>query len=292
MRVAVIINPVSGARSRRAAAHVRSDLADRVLRHLDVTPDIRVTEHGGHATVLARDALERGANVVCSWGGDGTLNEVARATAFTGVPFAIVPSGSGNGLARELRTPSDPTRALQLAVSGTDRKLDAGEINGRLFVNVAGVGLDAVIAHRFAGHARRGFGPYLAIAARELWTYRPATYDLTIDGRPTRARALMIVAANSRQYGNGAIIAPAAKPDDGELDLVIVDGGTLLGTLSRVPRLFRGTLDSCAAVSMQRARAITIRAAGPLLAHIDGEPLAMDGDVSIEVKPAALMVRC
>lgn len=292
MRVTVIVNPASGARSKRDAAQTRTRLAERVLGELGVAVEVRVTERGGHASELARAAAAAGADVVCSWGGDGTFNEVAAALAFGSVPIAIVPSGSGNGLARELRTPIDPARALVLAVRGADRRLDVGEINGRLFFNVAGIGFDAVVARRFAASPRRGFWPYLAIAARELCTYRAPTYDVVADGRRSRERALMVVAANSRQYGNGAIIAPAAKPDDGELDLVVVQHGSIVGTLSRVPRLFRGTLDTCAAVSMQRIRSATVTSEGPVAVHLDGEPVDLSGPLEIRVRPGALIVRC
>lgn len=292
MRVAVIINPVSGARSKRTAADNRKHLAERVLGELGVTSDVRVTEHRGHATTLARAAVDAGADVVCSWGGDGTLNEVASALAFGPVPLAIVPSGSGNGLARELATPLDPARALHIAVHGFDRRIDAGELNGHFFFNVAGIGFDALVAHRFATEARRGFALYLTIAARELYAYRPSTYDITADGDNVRTRALMIVAANSRQYGNGAIIAPAAKPDDGELDLVVVQGGSFVATLARVPQLFRGTLEESTAIAMRRARTITIASAAAIFAHVDGEPMTVETPVTIRVRPAAVTLRC
>jgi diacylglycerol kinase (ATP) len=292
MHVAVVINPVSGRRARRSTPEAKRQLAERVLSDLGVAADVRMTEGRHDATRLARDAVDHGADIVCAWGGDGTLNEVASALAFGAVPLAIVPSGSGNGLARELGAPADPVAALTVAVRGHDRRLDAGDVNRRLFFNVAGLGLDALIAHRFASHPRRGFGPYLAIATRELCLYKPVTYDLVVDGRPVRERALMIVAANSRQYGNGAIIAPGARPDDGELDLVVVRHGSLAGTISRVPRLFRGTLDRCAAVTTQRVKLVNIDAGPTTMIHLDGEPVLLDGPLAIAVRPGAILVRC
>ena len=291
MRVAIIINPNSGFAKRREAPAVRRQIAERVLSDLGVTADVRVTERRGHAADLVRDVVDKGADVVGAWGGDGTLNEVASALAFGPVPVAIIPSGSGNGLARELGTPIDPAYAIRVAVEGRDRRLDAGDLNGRLFFNVAGIGFDAEVAHRFAGHARRGFGPYLAIAARHFWSYRPATYTMTVDGRESERCALMIVVANSRQYGNGAIIAPAAKPDDGELDLVVVQGRSRVATLVRVPRLFRGTLESCDAISMQRVRLLSIAGVREFAVHLDGEPTIVDEPLTIAVRQGAIAVR-
>jgi diacylglycerol kinase (ATP) len=293
MRVAVIINPISGAAGRRDTPEIRRRTAERVLGGLGVTPDIHVTAHAGHASILARAAIESGAAVVCAWGGDGTLNEVASTLTFGRVPLVLVPAGSGNGLARELGVPRDPERALAVAVHGSDRVLDAGTIDGRFFFNMAGVGFDALIAQRFAvAQGPRGFGPYLAIAARQLWTYHAASYEIEIDGQCTRERAMMIVLANSRQYGNGAIIAPGAKPDDGALDLIVVRAQSIVGAMCRVPRLFNGTLDTCRAVSMRRFEALTITGPGPLAYHVDGEPVDGPARLDVRVRPGALQVRC
>src|SRR5262245_20218832 len=100
--------------------------------------EVFLTERGGHARELATGALERGATVVVAWGGDGTVNEVAAALAFRHAALGVVPSGSGNGLARELGIPTDPAAALTIALAGRLRVIDCGELDGRLFVNVAG----------------------------------------------------------------------------------------------------------------------------------------------------------
>jgi diacylglycerol kinase family enzyme len=114
-----------------------------------------VTERPGHAHQLARAALARGISTIVAWGGDGTMNEIASALAYTDAALALVPSGSGNGLARELGVPFDASAALDIAFNGRLRTIDAGEIEERLFFNVAGIGLDARVAHRFASMASK-----------------------------------------------------------------------------------------------------------------------------------------
>jgi YegS/Rv2252/BmrU family lipid kinase len=227
-----------------------------------------------------------------AWGGDGTVNEVASALAFREASLGVVPSGSGNGLARELALPVDPTAALTVAVTGPTRIIDCGELAGRLFVNVAGLGLDASIAHQFAAlGARRGFRRYLQIGARELWRYEADDYTITADGRTIRARALLVAIANARQYGNGAIIAPRARLDDGRLDLVVVADRPVWRTLARVPDLFRGRLGRVPGVTMTIAADIAITSAREMLCHVDGEPFVDGASVRARAHAQALRVR-
>ncbi len=150
-----------------------------------------VTEAVGHARELATAAVRRGARLVIAWGGDGTINEVASALAFGEVPLGIVPAGSGNGLARELGVDLQPRACdRRRARAPTPRAIDVGEIEGRLFVNIAGIGFDAYVASRFSLARRRGFLGYVGITARALATYVPTTYRMTSGDRTVdRARA-------------------------------------------------------------------------------------------------------
>src|SRR5713226_2200844 len=162
MSVAIIINPVSGG-ARPDVARARAQLALAVVDQHGDPAEVFVTEGVGHARELAKAAVGRGARLVMAWGGDGTINEIASALAFDEVPLGIIPAGSGNGLARELGGHPRPERAIA---------------DGRLFANIAGVGLDAHVASRFTGARRRGFLGYAGITARALTTYVPATYRM------------------------------------------------------------------------------------------------------------------
>jgi diacylglycerol kinase family enzyme len=175
--------------------------------------EVFLTERGGHARELATGALDRGATVVVAWGGDGTVNEVAGALAFRDADLGVIPSGSGNGLARELGIPADPSAALAVALSGRSRVIDCGELDGRLFVNVAGIGFDALVAREFASHrqGQRGFVRYARITAREMFRYEPAEHTIVADHQVLRKIALLVAIANARQYGNGAVIARSSR---------------------------------------------------------------------------------
>src|SRR5689334_4477975 len=133
--VAVIINPISGTGRRPDEARRRAELAASLLDARGLDAEIFVTERPKHAHELARAAVAHGASMCIAWGGDGTINEVASALAFGPVTLAIIPSGSGNGLARELAIPLRPAEAFDVALNGREQLIDAGEIEGRLFFN-------------------------------------------------------------------------------------------------------------------------------------------------------------
>jgi YegS/Rv2252/BmrU family lipid kinase len=291
--VGVIINPISGTGGRPAVARQRAELAASLIAASGAEPRVFVTERPGHARELAERLLAQGTNVIAAWGGDGTVNEVASTLAFTGVPLAIVPSGSGNGLARELRIPFEPHAAFDVVLGGRDRVMDAGELDGHLFFNVAGIGLDARIAHRFAanGLLRRGFRRYLEIGFDELRSYTPDAHTIAIDGDVIRERTLLIAVANARQYGNGALIAPNASIDDGRLDVVIVTARPLLLALLQVPLVFMGKIESVRGVTVRRAVDVEITSAQPVVYHVDGEPFLGAASLRATVRPQALTVR-
>lgn len=272
MKLAVIINPISGTGGSLDAARRRAELATEAALAHGHEADVFLTQRSGHARELAAAALARGCTRVIAWGGDGTVNEVASSLAFRDAALGIVPSGSGNGLARELGIPFDPPAAMAIAMGTETRVIDGGELDGRLFFNVAGFGLDARVAHRFAGHLRRGFLRYLDITTRELFTYQPDIHRIEVDGQVIEGRALLVAIANARQYGNGALIAPAARLDDGRLDLVVVAHRPMWQTALHVPKLFTGQIAQVPDVTMLSAAELTLSWTAPAAYHVDGEP--------------------
>jgi diacylglycerol kinase (ATP) len=290
MSIAIIINPVAGGRARPIGARV--DLARRAAADAGEAADVYVTEARGHAGALARAACGNGARLIVAWGGDGTLNEVATTLAFGAVPLGIVAAGSGNGLARELHIAREPARALAAALSAAPRLMDLGEIDGRLFVNVAGLGFDAHVASRFNGpdNRRRGFAGYAAIALRSLATYVSARYAITTPDAHVEVRAVLVVLANSPQFGNGARIAPRARVDDGLLDLAIVEERSRVRTVCQIPRLFTGTIEKVRGCTVRRITEATIACDTPMTFHVDGEPVAGGTSLQVRVHPGALRI--
>lgn len=296
MSVAVIINPISGG-VRHGAAKSRAEIALATIdRHGD-SAEIFVTERPGHARELAKAAATRGVRLVLAWGGDGTINEVASALAFGDVPLGIVPAGSGNGLATELGIDRRADLAIAAALGSEPRLIDLGEIGGRLFVNIAGAGIDAYVAAQFNDPAnlRRGFLTYARITSRALFTYAPGEYRVTYEaaeGAGTRVarRAVIVSIANGTQYGNNARIAPGARLDDGLLDLVVVEESSRVGTLLQLPRLFNGTAAQVRGCTMTRIRSATIESDQAITFHADGEPVLGGKSVKVRLHPGALWI--
>lgn len=291
--IAIIVNPISGTGGRADVARRRVEQARSLIAGRRVDGEVLVTEHHGHARELTRAALSRGASIIVAWGGDGTVNEVASELAFRSETLAIIPSGSGNGLARELKIPFDWRRAFAIALDGRDRVIDAGQLDGRLFFNIAGIGLDARVARRFAadGLRRRGVMRYLEITASEMRTCRADDHTVVADGEALRLRTLLIAIANARQYGNGALIAPQARIDDGKLDVVLVGDRSPLVALLQAPWLFAGRIGQLPGVVMRTASEIEVTSAHPVIYHIDGEPFVGGASLTARVRPMALRVR-
>lgn len=289
----LIINPVSGAGADPRAAERRASLAQEVAARNHVSIEIAFTERAGHARELAASFRDAGAPLVIAWGGDGTTNEAASALVHTDVPLALVPSGSGNGLATELKFPVDPTRALESAFTGRDWRVDAGELNGRVFVNLAGIGFDGHIAHQFQqlAQGRRGGLPYLTIGLRSVWGYNPPTYVIELDEERLETRALLIAFANGCQYGNNAVIAPLACVDDGKLEMVVVKPWPAAANFLRLHHLFRRTAHRAPGVQTRSVISARVTSDRPLEMHADGEIVEYANEARVRVLPAALTLR-
>ena len=290
-RLAFIINPVAGSSARRSGP---ADLVDAIRRRCAAAGadhEVAFTERRGHGRELAAALAGRGFSPVVAWGGDGTVNEVASALMRRDAVLGIVPAGSGNGLARELGIGLRPEEAIDTALRGRDRVIDVGELAGRPFVNLAGVGLPASVADLFARLAGRGLAGYALATARRLVSYRSQRYTVVIEGRAVERRALLIEVANGRQYGNGAVIAPRARLDDGLLDLVSVDPIGRARAAWGLWRLFNGTVDRHPYVHCSRVGEVTISADRPLRFHVDGEAVQGGRTLSAAVHPKALRVR-
>jgi len=256
-----------------------------------VDPNVQVTERVGHARELAAAAASAGARLVIAWGGDGTISEVASALIGSNAALGIVPAGSGNGLARELGIARRPAAAIKDAVRATPAPIDVGDVDGRYFVNTAGIGFDAHVASQFATASRRGFLGYANITARALTSYVPLEYRIAIDGGAAQiVRAVLVTIANSAQFGNGARIAPGARVDDGELDLVTFEERSRFRTVCALPRLFNGTAHQIAGCTTTRLHEVTISADAPLTFHVDGEPVSGGTTLRARVHPRALRV--
>ncbi len=287
MKTRFILNPVSGRNVRRPwlARHVRDFIATRGL-----TADLVLTECPGHATRLAQAALAAGCDRVIAIGGDGTMNETAQALLHSPAALGLVPCGSGNGLALHLGIPTRLPEALALAADPAARvaAIDTGTANGRPFFNAMGFGFDAEVSRRFNLLTRRGLAAY-ARTGFAAFHARESEWTVIHGGGRTEALSTFLVAiANSDQYGNGALIAPGARVDDGELDLVAVRPVGYAAAVPLIARLFLGRLGASPRVVRLRGAHFLIERARPGLIHTDGETHAAAATVEVRAQPRSL----
>lgn len=285
MKVTLIVNPHSGKRKAPTVKAVAQRMADEL--HVDL--HIRTIEGPGHGTELAREALAHGAGRVISAGGDGTLNAVAAGLVGTDTPLGIVPMGSGNGYARSLHLPLKPEQALRFALTGKPRLMDVCYLNDKLFLGTAGIGFDARVAHEFDATAGRGLWNYARIIIKEILGARPMPVVVRTDDGTIEARLLMLVFANTREFGNGAVISPGSAPDDGLAELQLVHKPSLLPMLKAFYDVYTGRADRNRHIRTIVTREAKVQQAGTL-AHLDGEPVVIGGDLSFRLEPRRLLV--
>lgn len=292
MNVAAIINPISGAGANQNAASDRVARLTSELERRGLHGAIELTARAGHARELASKFADANVDLLIVWGGDGTVNEAGAALVGTNTAIGLVPAGSGNGLAAALGTSRNPADAIQRALDGRRRRIDAGRIAGRPFFNIAGIGVDAVIARRFNQRAQgsRGPLPYFLIGVTEGCRYRAAEYEVDLDGESRTLKALLIAFANGQEYGVGARLSAGARLDDGLLNAVIVEDRSILARFWHARHLKAGTPERAPRVIARPVRRALIRRQGAIDFHVDGEMGTAEGEVEVSIQPGALWV--
>lgn len=286
-RILFIVNPISGHRDKRQFG----EEVAAVLDGEEIAYEVVFTKRAGHATELAAAAVKEGYDIVAAVGGDGTLNEVARGLLHSDTAMAVIPCGSGNGLARCLHLPMKTSDALRMLREAKVERIDTATVNGELFLSVAGIGLDAQTAFDFARDPRRGFIPYAYYASSNYFHLKPETVKITFDGRKTLTCSPMLVTfANSNQYGYNAVIAPHASLQDGLLDTCILSRPPLPVLPAFVTMLMHGLLDRSRYLTEIQAAHITVERPSAGVVNLDGEPVMMDAVLDIRVVPGSLGV--
>ena len=276
--IVAIINPVSGTGSKDKIPR----LIDTVVDHKLNDVSILVSEAAGHARELAAQAANDGADVVVAIGGDGTVNEVGSALCGTDTALAIVPCGSGNGLARHLRISMNASRALQVLNNGVKGQFDYCTANDMPFFCVCGMGFDAAVSDKFAHEGTRGFITYIKTALTEYIKYKPQAYKIDIDDEGMTDKAFVIACCNAAQYGNNAYIAPRATMQDGLIDVTVMHPFSPIASPLLGARLFLRQLNNDNHVSIYRGKHVVIERRHDDVVHIDGDPVMMNARVEIK----------
>lgn len=287
-QILLIINPISGIH--------HSDNVEKVIYNtLDKNCfDIHIayTQYPYHGSVLAQEAVEAGMNIVAAVGGDGTINEVASQLVGTSTALAVIPHGSGNGLAYHLHIPINVKKSLKIINDGVIQPIDTCVINGKYFFSIAGVGFDAKVAFDFNQDVKRGFQNYLKYILKNYFEYQSQEYILRIDGEEQIRDAFFITFANSSQWGYNVKIAPHASIQDGLLDVCICHRPNFIKLLNiDLPFLLSNHFDKSTLVKYVKCRELTIstRNGSPMFLHIDGDAAGEVEKAQLQIKPQSLL---
>lgn len=290
-KILFIINPVSGIRKqqkKRLPAKIEQYLDQRFYDY-----SISYSQYEGHATELTREAVENGYDAVVAVGGDGSINEIAKALMGTDAILGIMPFGSGNGLARHLDISLNPKKALQVINRHNVRKIDTAKYaEDRYFFSNVGVGFAADVAKRFANHQVRGLISYAFAVIREFFTYKTTKLRVKLGDKELEREVIIFNIFNSNQFGYGVGLVPWAEVDDGILNIVI---------LNKFPRwrlplvallVLLGKQKVISEMEFYEAKKFEVINPGKenWLLQVDGECHDFDRNWEVEVEPLTLNV--
>lgn len=281
-----VINLISGTSDKAAIP----GLIDQYLDKTKFEYEIAITQYAGHASEIATKAKDDGVDVVVAVGGDGTVNEVARAIVHSNTALGIIPCGSGNGLARHLLLPLNVRKAIDVINKSEVRQLDYGIINGYHFFCTCGMGFDAFVSMKFAEAGKRGPITYVENVLREGLKYKPETYTIEDENSTLQYKAFLISCANASQYGNNAYIAPQASMSDGLMDVIIMEPFDVFEAPQISIEMFSKTLDKNSKIKTFRTRHLHIHRDKPGVIHYDGDPVMTGADIDIELKPKGINI--
>ncbi|HSZ72877.1 MAG TPA: diacylglycerol kinase family protein [Cytophagaceae bacterium] len=281
--VTFIINPTSGTgKSKKIPLLIHS-----YFSRTGNSYRIRFTEYAGHAKVIVNEEIANGARTIVAVGGDGTVNEVASGLLHSEAALGIVPTGSGNGLARHLNIPMKAKKALQVIAEGNAISIDSGEVNGQAFFCTAGIGFDATVAERFSSIKGRGLINYIKASLNE---YQRFTFEKATDKNNHVYQGFLLSICNANQYGNNAFICPKAQINDGQLNLVEVAPLTLWQLPIFLFQLLNKRLSQNKFYVHHPFSSMTLKRMKPGPLHIDGDPVEHVAEITIRCVPKSLNI--
>lgn len=257
----------------------------------DVECTIEFTAGPGHATDLAKEGSKKGFDIVVAVGGDGTLNEVAQGLLNSKTPMGIIPKGSGNGLARHLGISMKMEKALEQVLTGKVVEMDTFRLNGKLSLNVSGIGFDGHIANLFAQKKKRGFWTYARLVTLHYITFKEFEAELELENHAVaKHKSFMIAIANASQYGNNARVAPQASITNNSLQTAILKKVPAQRGFRFAYQMFTGKLKTGKYYTCLTVNNGLIKVDKPTAYHVDGEPCGHASEFKIEVFPHSLQM--
>lgn len=282
-----IVNPVSGYKNNEdILALVKSN-----LDHSKFDYEFTLTKARGHATEIATQAVKDNVDIVVACGGDGTVNEVSAPLVHSKSTLAIIPNGSGNGFAMHIGMGRNCKKAIRLINNSVQLCIDTCTVNDSYFLNLAGIGFDALIAYKAEhGNTKRGFQMYASMVTKELFKFKAMDYTLALDKEKINGAFTVVAIANAAMYGYNFNIAPHAKLTDGLLDVVLIKDAPLLRSICSSWRLLNKSIEKSSLVEVKRSKEIRLSLKEPYYYHVDGESRTFDKDLHFKVVPKSLNI--
>ncbi len=284
-KIAYVINPNAGLMN-------KEQIIVQIKLHSPSALDYEIIlwETPEQGKEITKRIVDEGFSIAAAVGGDGTVNEVSKALVGTDVALAIIPIGSGNGLARHLKIPLNVRKALELITWGEEKKIDSCFINEKAFFCTSGIGFDAHIGKLFAESRNRGFSTYAKITIAQLFRYECAVYNLTFDKKQIQRKAFLITFANASQYGNDAFIAPRASVGDGLIDVCILKPFHFWDLPALAWKMFHRSIDKSDFMETFKVSEVDVERTNTGPTHYDGEPGTMGSSLRIRILPRSLRV--
>jgi len=284
-RICVIINPVSGTRSKKDIPGYFNKLDSK-----DFDVKMFTTKYPGHATEIAREAVESKTDYVVAVGGDGTINETARALIGSGSILGIIAVGSGNGLARSLRIPMDRSKAFDIIQKGYFTEIDYGLVNDSVFLCTCGVGFDAQVSEKSLDSKKRGKLMYTKNMVSTYRQFKPEKYKIITPGQTLEQEAFLITCANASQYGNNAYIAPKASLEDGLLNIAILKPISAFHIPQMAIQMFSQNIGNNRRLIEMISPEVTIIRKNEGVMHLDGNAVYTGKEIKIKIVHRGLKV--
>ena len=288
LKIRFIINPISGKKH-------KDQLPRQIEEHLDHTRfdyEIFVSQYAGHASILAKDAINQHVDILAVAGGDGSINEVGTPLIGTDMALAVIPCGSGNGLSHCMNLPLDPIKALLLINDNQRCKIDTVNVNDLPFISISGTGYDAKVAEDYSKDPHRGFETYFRYIIRNYITMKEQPYTVITPDETMEIMAFFISFANSNQMGYDFPISPHASLRDGKVDLCIVQKPNPLELPIMGGYMIDGMMDKAPKVKIIQTPEATILRPKADVINLDGESVMMEKDLHLKVNPLSLNIIC
>lgn len=285
-KILFIINPISG-------GHNKEEIIKSIPKLLDVNKfDINIThtKRMGHAVELAQKAVAENMDIVVAVGGDGTINEIASQLVNTNVTLAIVPCGSGNGLARDLGISLHYKKAIQQINTLNIKKIDVGVCNNQHFFSLAGIGFDAKVAYDFNRGKKRKFTGYAWAILKDFFSSKDQHYEIVLENEKIADNFFFITTANCSQWGYNVKVAPIAKLNDGIFSITLCKKPTAFSLIHFVIKILSGKIDHSKSVTIKTSNKVSVTSNSEFFYHIDGDAKGVSHQIEIGILPEALHI--